>query len=159
MSFPAIDVQTADDSAAITAALGQAPESIWRGSYSATEFDYMAVFDSAEQIKSLQPHAAAFDDLGSRGIVATTPGDDCDFVSRYFAPATGIVEDPVTGSTHCLMAPWWASKLGKTTLTARQLSGRTGVLRCDVLGDRVELTGRAIDYLTGTIKLPDSGDW
>ena len=156
MSFPAIDTIPADNTDAISAALGQTPQSIWHGRYSATEFDYMAVFESADQIVSLQPEATAFNNLGSRGIVATAPGNDCDFVSRYFAPAAGIPEDPVTGSTHCLMAPWWASKLDKKSLAARQLSARTGTLQCEVLEDRVTLTGRAIDYLAGTISLPDS---
>ena len=157
MSFPAIETSRATNTDAISAALGQTPLSIWCGSYSASEFDYMAVFENASQIESLNPEPSEFTTLGSRGIVATAPGDDCDFVSRYFAPAAGIPEDPVTGSTHCLMAPWWARELCKPKLAARQLSARTGTLQCEVLDDRVVLIGRAVDYLKGTISLPESG--
>jgi predicted PhzF superfamily epimerase YddE/YHI9 len=94
---------------------------------------------------------AAFD---ATGVIATAPGNECDFVSRFFAPAVGIPEDPVTGSAHCTLVPYWARRLGKTTLRARQISPRGGELFCELRGDRVEISGRAVKYLEGTIEVP-----
>jgi predicted PhzF superfamily epimerase YddE/YHI9 len=94
---------------------------------------------------------AAFD---VTGVIATAPGDECDFVSRFFAPAFGIPEDPVTGSAHCTLVPYWAKRLGKTTLRARQISPRGGELFCELRGDRVEIAGRAVKYLEGEIEVP-----
>jgi predicted PhzF superfamily epimerase YddE/YHI9 len=85
--------------------------------------------------------------------VVTAPGDDCDFVSRYFAPAAGIPEDPVTGSTHCTLIPYWSQRLGKRELFARQISPRGGELFCEDRGDRVGIGGEALTYVEGTIHL------
>jgi len=151
MSFPAIAVspiKTIDD---VTAALGQAPTSLWKGHYSETQFDYMAVFDTASDVASLCPDNTRFAILGSRGVIATAPGDNCDFVSRYFAPAFGIPEDPVTGSAHCLLTPFWAEELKLNVLNARQISTRGGSLECHNLSERVELIGQAVEYMKGTI--------
>jgi predicted PhzF superfamily epimerase YddE/YHI9 len=87
-------------------------------------------------------------------MIATAPGSDCDFVSRFFAPGMGIPEDPVTGSAHCTLVPYWAERLGKTTLHARQISARGGELFCELRGDRVEIAGHAVKYLEGTIAVP-----
>ena len=89
-------------------------------------------------------------------VIATAPSDDpaCDFVSRFFAPGGGVDEDPVTGSAHCTLAPYWARRLGKTTLVARQVSARGGTVYCDLQGDRVHLSGHAVTYLTGQLHLP-----
>ncbi len=86
-------------------------------------------------------------------MIATAPGSDCDFVSRFFAPAYGIPEDPVTGSAHCALVPYWAKRLGKTDLLARQVSARGGTLVCRAQGDRVRLAGRAALYMEGTISV------
>jgi len=91
--------------------------------------------------------------LGLRGVVATAKGDEADFVSRFFAPKLGIDEDPVTGSAHCALTPYWARKLNKESLYARQVSGRGGELYCLDRGDRVVISGRAVKYLEGTISL------
>jgi len=91
--------------------------------------------------------------LGPRGLIVTAPGADVDFVSRYFAPNHGILEDPVTGSAHCTLAPYWAGRLGKATLEARQVSARGGRLRCTVKGSRVDIAGRCANYLSGTIEV------
>ena len=131
--------------------LGSTPSSIWAGNYSPDQFDIVAVFDSSEEIAALIPNEPLFKNLGSRGIIATASAHDYDFVSRYFAPAFGVPEDPVTGSAHCLLTPFWADRLDKTALRARQISPRSGTLGCRVLGDRVELTGRAVDYLKGSL--------
>ena len=93
---------------------------------------------------------AALDYLG---VITTAPGDDCDFVSRFFAPKHGIPEDPVTGSAHCTLIPYWAQKLGKDKLHARQISARGGELYCENAGDRVKIGGRAALYMEGSISL------
>ena len=113
--------------------------------------DYLMVYDSEEKIKSLQPDMDKLKGLDSLGIIVTAPGADCDFVSRFFAPGVGIPEDPVTGSAHCTLIPYWATKTGKTTFHARQLSKRGGELFCELLGDRVAIAGSAVTYLEGTI--------
>jgi len=116
--------------------------------------DLMAVYEREEDVRSLVPDmrkVAAFD---VTGVMATAPGNECDFVSRFFAPAFGIPEDPVTGSAHCTLVPYWAMRLGKTTLRARQISPRGGELFCELRGDRVAIAGRAVKYLQGTIEVP-----
>ncbi|MBX2823353.1 MAG: PhzF family phenazine biosynthesis protein [Gammaproteobacteria bacterium] len=153
MSFPAIRLTEAELLDEITQALGHQPESVWVGAYSSVQFDYVAVYSDESAIRALVPDKVAFKELTSRGIVATAAGEQHDFVSRYFAPEFGIDEDPVTGSTHCLLAPWWAAKLKKVHMTAAQLSPRGGELQCLVDGDRVVLTGFAVDYLSGEIFL------
>jgi len=124
MSFPTVSLVPVADSYAIEQALGKKASSLWRGHYSENQYDVVAVFETAKDIASLDPDFATFKTLDSRGVIATAKGDECDFVSRYFAPNFGIPEDPVTGSAHCLTAPYWAKMLDKTELTAIQLSKR-----------------------------------
>ncbi len=93
-------------------------------------------------------------DLPNEGVIVTAPGDDCDFVSRFFAPHHGLDEDPVTGSTHCYLIPFWAERLGKQTLFGRQLSKRGGELFCENGTERVRIGGHAVTYLTGEIEVP-----
>lgn len=116
--------------------------------------DYLAVFASEAEVRALNPDFAALKALDCLGIIATAPGDDCDFVSRFFAPGAGINEDPVTGSAHCTLIPFWAARLGKTKLFARQVSQRGGELFCEHTGERVKIGGRAALYLRGEILLP-----
>lgn len=115
--------------------------------------DYMAVFESEDLIRSLAPDFRRLRSLELRGVIVTAAGKTTDFVSRFFAPNYGIDEDPVTGSAHCTLAPYWANRLGKSILTARQLSKRTGQLRCRVEGERVFISGRTVPYLEGTINI------
>jgi len=115
--------------------------------------DYLVVFDSEKDILDLKPDFQLLLQLETRGVIVTARGKDVDFVSRFFAPAVGINEDPVTGSAHTILTPYWAKKLNKTELTASQLSERRGKLFCKYLGDRVEISGMAVTYLTGTINL------
>jgi predicted PhzF superfamily epimerase YddE/YHI9 len=115
--------------------------------------DLMAVFDSETTVAGLQPDMSLLAQLDSRGIIITAPGDHCDFVSRFFGPKVGIPEDPVTGSAHCVLIPFWASKLGKNDLHARQVSQRGGELFCQLAHDRVMIAGRAALYLEGMIKI------
>lgn len=113
----------------------------------------MAVLDTAEQVRSFAPDMGAVATLAPGGLLVTAPGDMHDFVSRYFVPAHGVPEDPVTGSTHTTLTPYWAARLGKTTLTAAQLSARGGELACTLEGDRVKIAGTAVLYMEGTIYL------
>lgn len=121
--------------------------------------DYVLLFESAAQIRTLSPDRAALDrhNLGPGGIICTAPGGvstGVDFVSRFFTPQSTIFEDPVTGSAHCTTVPFWAERLGKRVLTARQLSARGGYLRCELRDERVLLGGQAVTYSEGVVRLP-----
>jgi PhzF family phenazine biosynthesis protein len=130
---------------ALGAALGRVPASV------AAARDFVAVYDDTDQIAGLSPDFAALAKLG-RAVIVTAPGNgEVDFVSRFFAPALGVDEDPATGSAHCSLTPYWAERLGKTRLSARQLSRRGGSLYCTLRGNRVEIAGGATLYLTGAI--------
>ena len=120
-------------------------------------FRIVALFDSAAQVHALKPDLGAVAKLDCFGVSATAPGGgadaDVDFVSRYFAPARGVPEDPVTGSAHCCLTPYWAERLRKRELTAYQASSRGGTLRVTLAGDRVKLAGRAVTVLRGELTL------
>ncbi len=115
--------------------------------------DYLVVFPDEKEIKSLNPDMKILRRLNLRGVIVTSTGDNADFVSRFFAPKFGINEDPVTGSAHCSLTPYWAKKLNKETLYAQQLSKRGGELYCTNHGNRVFISGRAVKYLEGTIAI------
>jgi len=120
--------------------------------------DYLLVFERQEQIEALDPDFRELSTVPARGIIVTAPGNPdsgIDFVSRFFGPQSGIDEDPVTGSAHTTLVPYWAEKLGKNELTARQLSKRGGYLRCKLHDDRVDITGQVQLYLKGEIVLGD----
>lgn len=128
--------------------MGKAPKEIMIGP------DYFLVYENQAEIESLKPNfnlMMQVDDC--RGIIATAPGDHSDFVSRFFAPRFGINEDPVTGSAHCALIPYWAQKLGKNDLHAYQISSRKGELFCQYNGDRVVIAGKAVSYLKGEISI------
>lgn len=128
--------------------LSQAPRAVFKG-----KTDYLFVYNSEAEILTLQPDFEELKTHPVRGIIVTAPGETTDFVSRFFGPACGVNEDPVTGSAHTTLTPYWASVLGKTELSARQLSLRTGSLSCKLLGDRVEIAGEAVLYLRGEINV------
>ena len=113
--------------------------------------NYYAVYDTEAEVRAITPDFASLCRLESLGVVVTAPSTDCDFVSRYFAPNLGIPEDPVTGSTHCALAPYWAERIGKTDLFAKQVSTRGGELFCTVTDQRVRISGQAVTYLRGEI--------
>lgn len=115
--------------------------------------DYLFVFEKQEDIETLLPNLSSIASLNARGVIASSPGTTVDFVSRFFAPQSGIDEDPVTGSAHTTLTPYWAGKMNKTKFTARQLSARGGDLKCELAGDRVFISGNAITYLIGDIQL------
>ena len=118
--------------------------------------DYLVVVERSEQVRALAPDFSALARLedGIGGVIVTAPGEgDIDYVTRFFCPAIGINEDPATGSIGCTLAPYWADRLGKATLRARQLSVRGGELRCQIDGDRVKIAGHARLYLQGVLEL------
>jgi predicted PhzF superfamily epimerase YddE/YHI9 len=117
--------------------------------------DILAVFDTEAEVAALRPVFERVAQLDAFAVIVSAPGTEVDFVSRFFAPRAGIPEDPVTGSAHCTLIPYWAARLGKHRLTARQLSSRLGELECELRGDRVAIAGRAVEYLRGEITLPD----
>lgn len=116
--------------------------------------DFMFVFSSQEEIQNMQPDFDAINKLDSRGAIITARGKTVDFVSRFFGPQTGILEDPVTGSAHTTLTPYWAGKLGKNELSALQLSQRGGTLFCKLDNDRVFISGNATTYSTAQINIP-----
>jgi predicted PhzF superfamily epimerase YddE/YHI9 len=116
--------------------------------------DYLCVYSTAAEVLALKPDFMLLNRIDVIGIIATAPGDPgVDFVSRFFAPNCGIPEDPVTGSSHCTLIPYWAQRLGRNVLGARQVSARGGDLRCELAGDRVKMAGHAVLYLRGEIEV------
>jgi len=145
LDFPVDEpIKTADDGL-IERALGIKPAALYT-----SKFDFMVVLVHQRDIESLHPDLSLVKTLQARGMIVTAPGLETDFVSRCFFPQSGIDEDPVTGSAHCVMVPYWANRLGKNKLTAIQLSARKGCLDCELAGDRVLMSGHAHTYLEGT---------
>jgi PhzF family phenazine biosynthesis protein len=147
LDLPAQPPERVDVGADVAAALGAEPIELWRSLYS------MAVFSDEAQIANLSPDFGKVAALEKGEIIVTAPGNACDFVSRFFAPGVGIPEDPVTGSAHTILAPYWAKRLGKTHMAARQISRRGGDLAVEVRAGRVLLTGRVAPYLQGLINV------
>jgi PhzF family phenazine biosynthesis protein len=138
-------VGAANSVEALAAALGRRP------ALTLAARDYLALFDSEQEVRDLRPEMARVAALDRMGVIATARGQDCDFVSRFFAPQVGVPEDPVTGSAHCTLVPFWAARLGKARLFARQVSKRGGELWCEERGERVAIAGHAVPYLEGVI--------
>ena len=149
LDFPALPSEAAEAPDSLLGALGVAAEAAFR-----SRFDWLIEVASEDVVRSIAPDFVALRGMDARGVIVTARGDDAkvDFVSRFFAPAAGIDEDPVTGSAHCVLGPHWAHTLGQTTLMARQISSRGGVLRVDVMGDRVGLSGQAVTVLEGILR-------
>jgi PhzF family phenazine biosynthesis protein len=116
--------------------------------------DLLVLFDTEDEVTALDPDFARLGALDAFAVIVTAPGRNVDFVSRFFAPRAGINEDPVTGSAHCTLIPFWAARLGKRKLHALQLSKRRGELFCEMRDDRVKISGRAVEYLRGEIRVP-----
>jgi PhzF family phenazine biosynthesis protein len=149
LDFPSRPPEPADGSTVTLAgALGARPRDVLASR------DYLAVFESEDEVRALRPDMPRVAALDRMGVIATAPGRDADFVSRFFGPAVGVPEDPVTGSAHCTLVPYWSKRLGKKNLFARQVSARGGELWCEDRGDRVTIAGRCLKYLEGTIELP-----
>jgi len=150
LNFPADQLREVDLSPELTAGLDPKPVKAFRG-----KTDYLLVFERETDIRDLRVDLNRLSQIRARGIIVTAPGEEVDMVSRFFAPQSGIDEDPVTGSAHCSLTPYWAERLGKSKLTAIQLSARKGWLECELLGDRVLITGQAKAFLKGDIMLDD----
>lgn len=149
MDFPARPAERVATPAGLVEALGAEPSEVWAAN------NLMCVFETEGAVKALQPDFRKVAALDCLGVIATAPGNGgVDFVSRYFAPALGVDEDPVTGSAHCTLVPYWSRRLGKTKLEARQISARGGHLSCEDKGARVSMAGRAVLYLEGRIFVP-----
>ena len=147
MDFPAlVPWACAEPPGALSEGLGKDPAEVVQ-----IEDNYFAVFENEEDVRRLRPDFRLLEQLHPAGVAVTAAGKDCDFVSRYFAPSYGIPEDPVTGSTHCSLAPYWAQRLGKTKLHAWQISERGGELWCEVQRERVILRGNAVLTLRGEL--------
>jgi PhzF family phenazine biosynthesis protein len=152
MRFPAAKLITVETPAILLEALDLNESTI---STCMVDYDYMLIFENQHQIENLSPDFSLMQQLDKRGVIVSAPGDDCDFVSRCFYPKLRINEDPVTGSAHCQLTPYWSNRLGKNTLSAQQLSKRSGTLTCELADDQVVLTGNAVDYLSGSIRISD----
>jgi PhzF family phenazine biosynthesis protein len=149
LDFPARPSEKTGATQALGEALGAKPTEVF-----VNQFNYMAVFDSAQTVRRLAPDMVAIAHLDRPGVIVTAPGDGAyDCVSRYFAPAKGIPEDPVTGAAHCMLAPYWAARLGKSTLRAHQASKHGGELTCRVVGERVMLHGECVFYFEGEAQI------
>jgi len=148
MDFPVKAEEPADPPARLNEALGAPSKYVGRN-----QFDYIVEVDSEAVLRNLKPDFGLLGDIPVRGVIVTarSEGNSYDFVSRFFAPASGVNEDPVTGSAHCCLAPYWAKRLGKTNLMAYQASARGGELRIQLNGDRVLLSGQAITVLRGEL--------
>jgi PhzF family phenazine biosynthesis protein len=120
-----------------------------------TSFDYFVVLPSQKEVEALTPNFKTLAKVEARGVIVTAKGGEVDFVSRFFGPQSGIDEDPVTGSAHTALVPYWAEKLGKTSLTAIQVSRRRGYLDCELMGERVLMSGQAVTYMRGKYNVPD----
>lgn len=147
LDFPSQPPEPAEAPHALGRALGLEPVAVFAAE------DWIVLLDNEDAVRAIQPDFTLLRTLDRRGLILTAKGRECDFVSRFFAPKYGIDEDPVTGSAHTQLTPFWAGRLGRDTLHARQLSARGGELYCECKGARVRIGGRVVPYLKGTITL------
>ncbi|CAN5470517.1 PhzF family phenazine biosynthesis protein [soil metagenome] len=145
LDFPSRPVERCDAPDGLIEAIGKEPKEILKAR------DYFLVYENEQEIADIAPNFSKLLDIDAHGFIVTAKGDNSDFVSRFFAPEVGVFEDPVTGSAHCNLIPYWSEKLGKTELFARQISARGGELFCELKGDRVKIGGNAVLYLKGEI--------
>ncbi len=153
LDFPATPAKPAPPPAGLVEALGAKPLFVGK-----SPFDYFVEVDTESTVRTLAPNLSALGEVQARGVIVTARGDGTskyDFVSRFFAPQSGVPEDPVTGSAHCALAPYWSAKLGKKDLTAYQASSRGGELRLRLAGDRVRIGGQAVTVLRGELMATD----
>ncbi len=145
LDFPARPAEKCEVPGALIGAIGKTTTQILKSR------DYLMVYESEEEVRQINPNFAELLKIDAHAVIVTAKGDTCDFVSRFFAPEVGVFEDPVTGSAHCTLIPFWAEKLGKEKLFARQISARGGELFCELKKDRVKIGGNAVLYLKGEI--------
>lgn len=149
LDFPARPPRPLAAPPRLAAALGRAPQEALLGD------DLLCVYADAAAVQTLAPDLAVLAHMPGRGVIVTAPGVDCDFVSRFFGPKVGVPEDPVTGSAHTTLTPYWAARLGRRALTARQLSARGGRLWLEDRGERIAIAGHALTVAAGTLRLPE----
>ncbi len=145
LDFPSRPVSPVEMPDGLIEAIGKQPQGIFKAR------DYFLVYETEQEIAEISPNFSRLLEVGGHGFIVTAKGNSADFVSRFFAPEVGVFEDPVTGSAHCNLIPFWAERLGKTELFARQISSRGGELFCELKGDRVKIGGNAVLYLKGEI--------
>lgn len=148
LDFPADTVSKVELPEALNKAFNITPTECYKGAT-----DYLLIYSSQEDIESIEPNFNLMLNPGVRGVIISAPGNSTDFVSRFFAPQVGVNEDPVTGSAHTTLTPVWSNKLNKTKLSAKQLSQRGGELICEILGDRIKISGSAVKFLIGEIDI------
>jgi predicted PhzF superfamily epimerase YddE/YHI9 len=148
LDFPVDEIREIPVPAGVSEALHKSPVKAYEG-----KSDLMLVFASHNEVESMNPDFTKLATLGGRGVIVTAMGQDVDFISRFFAPQAGIPEDPVTGSAHTTLTPYWSRVLGRKKLKARQVSARGGELECEDLGERIKISGKAVTYMTGEIHL------
>ncbi|HEV8598575.1 MAG TPA: PhzF family phenazine biosynthesis protein [Gemmatimonadales bacterium] len=148
LDFPATPPLSCDPPPPLLDALGIREATVLR-----SRFDYLVVLPEAAQLRALRPDMRTLREIEARGVIVTTTSDQpgADFLSRFFAPRVGVPEDPVTGSAHCALAPYWSARLGRRTLVGRQLSSRGGTVRVEDAGERVYLSGKAVTVMKGTL--------
>ena len=147
LDFPSRPGVATEAPAGLIEAIGATPKEIYKSR------DYMLVYESEADVLAIKPDFNSLMKIDAHAVIVTAPGDSSDFVSRFFAPEVGVPEDPVTGSAHCTLIPYWAGRLGKNDLFARQVSQRGGEIYCQLIGDRVKMAGDAVLYLKGEIYL------
>ncbi|HCE56987.1 MAG TPA: isomerase [Prolixibacteraceae bacterium] len=148
LDFPASSIAEVEMPDAVAKAFNISPKTCLKG-----RDDFMLVFDNEAEVLSLQPDFQQLVEAKTRGVICTSKSENYDFVSRFFAPAVGVNEDPVTGSSHTMLIPFWAEKLRKNEMIAKQVSARGGILHCKLAGDRVKIGGNAVTFLTGEITI------
>ena len=148
MDFPTDDVTPVSEQINISEAVGKQPLETFKG-----KTDYMLIYESQEEIEAIKPNFHLLNKLDCIGVIVSAKGNEVDFVSRFFAPQCGIPEDPVTGSAHTTLTPYWSEQLNKKLLTAKQLSERGGDIECEYHGDRVKISGNGVCYLIGEIEI------
>jgi PhzF family phenazine biosynthesis protein len=145
LDFPSRPPVVCETPKGLIEAIGKMPKEVLKSR------DYFLVYENEQEILDIKPNFSKLLEIDTHAVIVTAKGDSCDFVSRFFAPEVGVFEDPVTGSSHCNLIPYWAEKLGKNELFGRQISPRGGELFCELKGDRVKIGGNAVLYLKGEI--------
>lgn len=146
LDFPALNATETEIPETVAKAFNIAPKACFKG-----RDDYMLIFENEAEILSLQPDFQQLVNAKTRGVICTSPAKNYDFVSRFFAPAVGVNEDPVTGSAHTMLIPYWSGILGKNELSAKQVSARGGIVHCKNCGERVKIGGKAVTFMKGEI--------
>jgi PhzF family phenazine biosynthesis protein len=152
LDFPALEMIASEVNVSLCDALGAVASETFATADASGPLLY--VYEFEEDVSAMTPDFSALRSSGVSAVIATAPGNECDFVSRFFAPLVGIDEDPVTGSAHCSLVPYWSGRLQKDALDCRQISARGGSLQCELRGDRVFMSGRAVTFMRGTVLMP-----